>query len=645
MMKRLSLLTISVLIAGTAAAQSLEGVNARKLLAAERHLVVARAEGGISVFDKGSRQAVVHWPTERPVRDVRIVGDTVYWVVENSKSVQIGSLGTGQVSSVEVPSALLNGPITRISLWRGGLFAHGETEFAYVDLNHLRARRPVEVLPRDVWQTVKQGVADSMWDGDTGLLLGVRRTGSRRASADPAERKEIGMYTAWSSDRSGEMRLLGAYTASLVQFRDARGPRVQFKMGSREIDVPYGTADVGNLRLGPEGLYASGLNEVYVVPFYHDNWAPQRVRTAVKPRYSDSLSYHQESAWWTDGYSVYRADLEDGSTEVFSFKEISGSIRSVEADGDGAWIATASGIRRIELDSSEASTHRYVLSAKQDIESLEQDRLMKLAQSAVLGGQDVLTSFLHRASGKQVDLAGQVVDEAELGDLLVAGDQIAVYLGGGKVLISEGGVIGVRDINLKGEVRVLRVLARSPMPVALPPSAPAQVPPRRPVTQPGSAPTPSAPRQHWLTSVFPLGLNRPKTALGHGGYVRVSPGSQFDRPYRDEHQRLLQIAQSYLGTPYRWGGNSRSGIDCSGFVTAVYREVGISLPRHSQDIGRVAKGKVVNDELHFGDVLVFQNPKHVAIYIGNGRTIETVRGGVGYSSIYRRTQAIVRRFL
>lgn len=99
------------------------------------------------------------------------------------------------------------------------------------------------------------------------------------------------------------------------------------------------------------------------------------------------------------------------------------------------------------------------------------------------------------------------------------------------------------------------------------------------------------------------------------------------------------------GTPYVWGGNSLTkGIDCSGLVQQVYNQLGVNLPRTTYEQAKA--GKVINlNSLMPGD-LVFYNTNsdpngigqyaHVAIYIGNGQTVDArgTRSGMKVGSIY-----------
>ncbi len=103
--------------------------------------------------------------------------------------------------------------------------------------------------------------------------------------------------------------------------------------------------------------------------------------------------------------------------------------------------------------------------------------------------------------------------------------------------------------------------------------------------------------------------------------------------------RLAAVHEAYakLGTRYRWGGEQPGGFDCSGFVQYVMRKQGITLPRTAREM-RYATRAIGSHELQPGDLVFFQNPDHVGIYIGDkmfvhassGRgqvTISTLDGG------------------
>lgn len=138
----------------------------------------------------------------------------------------------------------------------------------------------------------------------------------------------------------------------------------------------------------------------------------------------------------------------------------------------------------------------------------------------------------------------------------------------------------------------------------------------------------------------------PDTKQGYDGFIRVRLCSVSDRGRSDSAQKLASVVSSWQGVPYLWGGSSRSGTDCSGFVMAAYGAMGISLPHGSANLrtyGSNRESTVVHDELHYGDILVY--PGHCAIYTGEGTTAETVGGQVGRRTIWIRDHVVVRRFL
>ena len=145
-------------------------------------------------------------------------------------------------------------------------------------------------------------------------------------------------------------------------------------------------------------------------------------------------------------------------------------------------------------------------------------------------------------------------------------------------------------------------------------------------------------------------LGQPTDTDGYGGYVRVPLGDTYATPQNEQEQKLLAGIEEWQGVTYKWGGQSKTGTDCSGFVGAMHQNLGVTIPRTSQEMGETSQGKRVRDELHYGDTLVY--PGHVALYIGNGRTAETVggsststNGSVSKATIWRRRNVIVKRFL
>jgi len=87
-------------------------------------------------------------------------------------------------------------------------------------------------------------------------------------------------------------------------------------------------------------------------------------------------------------------------------------------------------------------------------------------------------------------------------------------------------------------------------------------------------------------------------------------------------ESIIAQAESYLGVPYVYGGTSESGFDCSGLAYRVFNDNGIDLPRTVTAIGEYGT-PVSKDSLLPGDLLIFHNPTHTGIYIGEGKFIHS----------------------
>ncbi|MGE7690615.1 NlpC/P60 family protein [Lysinibacillus sp. NPDC097214] len=100
---------------------------------------------------------------------------------------------------------------------------------------------------------------------------------------------------------------------------------------------------------------------------------------------------------------------------------------------------------------------------------------------------------------------------------------------------------------------------------------------------------------------------------------------------------VTDTASKYLGIPYKYGGTTTSGFDCSGFTSQVFADLGITLNRTSG--AQYQQGTAVaKSDLQVGDLLFFNTSgsgiSHVSIYIGDGKMIHSqTNQGVSYSNV------------
>lgn len=89
------------------------------------------------------------------------------------------------------------------------------------------------------------------------------------------------------------------------------------------------------------------------------------------------------------------------------------------------------------------------------------------------------------------------------------------------------------------------------------------------------------------------------------------------------------VAVRQVGVPYRYGGNTVNGFDCSGLVQYAYASVGKSLPRTTRDLWRQTRPIPAN-ALEVGDLLFFDiegKVAHVGLYLGDRRFVHAPASG------------------
>ncbi|HMK98121.1 MAG TPA: transglycosylase SLT domain-containing protein [Acidimicrobiales bacterium] len=152
-------------------------------------------------------------------------------------------------------------------------------------------------------------------------------------------------------------------------------------------------------------------------------------------------------------------------------------------------------------------------------------------------------------------------------------------------------------------------------------------------------------------SVFePVGSNG-ATSLDQAAYG--TPGTLTGAALGEA---AVTTAEQYLGVPYLWGGTDPAqGLDCSGLVQDVYGQLGVNLPRTSQEQALVGQPVPSLADAQPGDLVFFPGsdgtataPGHVGIYIGNGEMIDAPHAGsvvqvgpVGDPTAIRRVTGLV----
>jgi cell wall-associated NlpC family hydrolase len=168
-----------------------------------------------------------------------------------------------------------------------------------------------------------------------------------------------------------------------------------------------------------------------------------------------------------------------------------------------------------------------------------------------------------------------------------------------------------------------------------------------------------------LSTRIRLALLAVVVCLPLGAALGIRPAPLYAAPARDGQAavavpslhrsfgvRAVKFARHLVGVPYRYGGSSpRSGFDCSGFVSFVYRHFGILLPHSSYAQFGVGR-RVPRRALRPGDLVFFDGIGHVGMYVGHGRFIHAPHSGTRvrveamtgwYGARYDGARRLVRR--
>lgn len=116
---------------------------------------------------------------------------------------------------------------------------------------------------------------------------------------------------------------------------------------------------------------------------------------------------------------------------------------------------------------------------------------------------------------------------------------------------------------------------------------------------------------------------------GQKGYVRtkwlqpkITAQSLSEQQFREN---VVETALSYLTAPYRWGGKSPFGIDCSGLCSMAYLLNGVYIYRDARIVEGFPIVSIDQDQMQKGDLIYF--PGHIALYMGNDLYVHSSLGG------------------
>jgi peptidoglycan endopeptidase LytE len=130
--------------------------------------------------------------------------------------------------------------------------------------------------------------------------------------------------------------------------------------------------------------------------------------------------------------------------------------------------------------------------------------------------------------------------------------------------------------------------------------------------------------------------------------LKVTAASE-DFAKEDPKDKVITFAKKLLNIPYKFGGNSILGIDCSAYVKKVYGLLGVNLPRTAREQFKEGGEALDKDQLSIGDLVFFRTyasfPSHVGIYLGNNLFIHASSRGKKVTIDSLETPYYLKRFI
>jgi cell wall-associated NlpC family hydrolase len=111
--------------------------------------------------------------------------------------------------------------------------------------------------------------------------------------------------------------------------------------------------------------------------------------------------------------------------------------------------------------------------------------------------------------------------------------------------------------------------------------------------------------ENTLVSTFSKYFSKPKVEEPKKEVSKITKLSDYaSNFYNSTVDNVIEVGKTFLGIPYRWGGTSENGFDCSGFIKYIFEWFGINLPRTSREMANYGT-YVSKNELQKGDLIFF----------------------------------------